>query len=317
MQKNNENRSFPSELRLGSDKRRIEGYAALFNSESRDLGGYVEKIRKGAFSKTLKRNLKKNPILAFWNHDSSKPLGSTGNGTLTLKEDNKGLHFTCFPPKTSWAMDARESISSGLIDSCSFGFRINKDQWNETGDSRELREVDLFEVSPVSQPAYAETSVNLRKKNNRRTHKMKDRKMEAQELLTEISIFKEDGADPAKIDFAKSEYDSIARNLPGLPTFRGDGEKGVNAYWVKPATEPTLKPEVGESRSQITGGHDRAADRPFKSFGDQMRAIAMAGSPGGETDPRLHQINRAVTGLGEGTPSSGVFCFKMTFPPTF
>ena len=186
-----EKRTFSAELRVAGDKRKICGYAAKFNSESRDLGGFIETIAPGAFRDTLKRDLEADPIMAFWNHESSMPLGSTRNGTLKLKEDSTGLWFECFPPKTSWAKDVRESISSGLISGCSFGFQIEKDNWRDGGSRRELLKVNLQEVSPVSLPAYPETQINLRGK------KMENTKNQAIKHLKEA---KELRNDPSRID---------------------------------------------------------------------------------------------------------------------
>jgi Escherichia/Staphylococcus phage prohead protease len=145
----------------------IEGYAAVFNQLSEDLGFFREMVMPGAF----KDNLATNPdVRALFNHDSNLVLGRTRAKTLTLEEDSKGLHFDCTLPDTQAARDLLTSIERGDVDQCSFGFMVRKQKWSEEkngdGDSllvRELHAVDLFDVSPVTFPAYPQTSVDTRK----------------------------------------------------------------------------------------------------------------------------------------------------------
>lgn len=164
MIKKTEIRDIPfAELRAVTeeDENTIEGYAAVFNSRSGNLGGFYEVISNGAFAKTLKE---KPDIRALWNHDSNYVLGRTTNESLSLEEDEKGLKVRITPPDTSWAKDLMTSIQRGDVNQMSFQFRVVKDDWSiDDGEPlRELREVELFEVSPVSFPAYESTSVSVR-----------------------------------------------------------------------------------------------------------------------------------------------------------
>lgn len=145
----------------GPDGReRIRGYAAIFNSWSEDLGGFRERIRPGAFAKTLQEA----DIRALWNHDSGVVLGRNKSGTLELVEDEIGLRVVITPPDTQNARDVMELIRRGDVDSMSFGFRTIRDEWNTKANppERELIEVALFDVSPVTYPAYPATTVNIR-----------------------------------------------------------------------------------------------------------------------------------------------------------
>lgn len=141
---------------------KIVGYAAVFNEWSEPLGGggFREIIRPGAFSKSIKTA----DVRALWNHDPNYVLGRTKSGTLKLTEDEKGLAIEITPPNTTWAKDLLESIRRGDVDQMSFGFRTVKDRWSsENGQTiRELLEVELFDVSPVTFPAYPQTSVTVR-----------------------------------------------------------------------------------------------------------------------------------------------------------
>jgi len=147
------------ELRLvdGEDENVITGYAAVFDKYSEDLGWFKEKIKKGAFSKTIKEN----DIRALINHNPDLIIGRTKNKTLKLWEDDKGLGFEVKLPDTSYAKDLKESIKRKDITQNSFGFQMIKDEWSKDGKKRLLKEVKLFDISPVTFPAYKQTSVKM------------------------------------------------------------------------------------------------------------------------------------------------------------
>lgn len=138
---------------------RFSGYAAVFNSPSerlwdRNHGEFTETIAPGAFKRTLARDA---DVRMYVNHNSDMVLASTRSGTLSLREDSKGLRVEAELPNTSYARDLVTLMRSGIVDSMSFGFTVIDDKWD--GDQRELREVALSEVSLVSgHPAYPETA---------------------------------------------------------------------------------------------------------------------------------------------------------------
>jgi len=159
-----ERRTFPvAELRVAGEEGqpRIVGHAAVFDSPSEPLGFGREIVRRGAFAKTLQEA----DIRALVNHDPNYVLGRNRSGTLTLTEDERGLAVDVQPPDTTWARDLLESIRRGDINQMSFGFWVVKDRW-ETEDGgeqiRELLEVELFDVSVVTYPAYPQTAVAVR-----------------------------------------------------------------------------------------------------------------------------------------------------------
>jgi len=154
-----ERRVLQSELRVDQDGA-IEGYAAVFNQWSEILGMFKERIRKGAFKKTIQEA----DVRALFNHDPNYVLGRKKAGNLDLAEDSEGLHFRVKPPEAGWARDLRESISRGDIDQASFGFEAVQDKWDHKAEpmERELIEVRLFDVSVVTFPAYPQTSVSAR-----------------------------------------------------------------------------------------------------------------------------------------------------------
>jgi Escherichia/Staphylococcus phage prohead protease len=138
----------------------IEGYAAVFNVMSEDIG-FREVIMSGAFDRALKEQ---HDVRALVNHDSNQILGRTKSGTLTLEVDEHGLRATISPPDTQPARDVVTSIKRGDLDAMSFAFSTLKDQWRtEEGEPvRELVDLELLDVSVVAYPAYAATQVSAR-----------------------------------------------------------------------------------------------------------------------------------------------------------
>jgi len=160
-----ERRNLDVELRLINEegqKPKIRGYAAVFNNLSEDLGGFREKIEKGTFAKSLK----KDDVRALFNHDVNYVLGRNKANTLRLTEDEKGLNIEIDPPDNQWARDLMISIDRGDISQMSFGFIVSDmgETWDLTEKIpiRTLTEVRLFDVSPVTYPAYPQTSVKVR-----------------------------------------------------------------------------------------------------------------------------------------------------------
>ncbi len=149
------------ELRAESDDApaRITGYAAVFNELSDDLGGFREKIVPGAFSKTLGADIR-----ALYNHDPNIVLGRTRSRTLTISEDNKGLRVEFTPPDSAMARSVLESVRRGDVDQMSFGFVTLADTWEDHDGKvvRTLNEVELFDVSVVTYPAYPQTDAAVR-----------------------------------------------------------------------------------------------------------------------------------------------------------
>lgn len=157
---NIEKRFSAAELRTKG--RRLEGYAALFGTEARIGGDLVETIAPGAFTNTLAN---RSDILALVDHDPARVLARTRSGTLRLSEDTRGLSFDLDVPDTQAGRDVLALAERGDLGGMSFGFSAVDDP--VTGNRRELRAVDLFEISVVAAfPAYADTVVHARAKSN-------------------------------------------------------------------------------------------------------------------------------------------------------
>jgi HK97 family phage prohead protease len=151
-----ERRSASIEVRAKG--RRLEGHAALFGVETRIGNDFIERIARGAFADSLSGD-----VLALVDHDPGRVLARTKSGTLRLAEDSKGLHFDLDIPSTSYGNDILALVESRNAGGMSFGFTVpdGGDCWN--GTRRELRKVNLMEISVVSAwPAYEGTIVQAR-----------------------------------------------------------------------------------------------------------------------------------------------------------
>ena len=175
------------ELRVtdSSDNPKIVGYAAKYGKWSEDLGGFTEKIRKGAFDEVLE-----NDVRALKNHDPNLLLGRTASGTLTLSTNSVGLHFDIDPPNTNTGRDTIEEIRRKDITGCSFSFVTEEEDWKYYEDKPPERTIvkvgRLFDVGPVTYPAYPDTSVaarsldafkeHIKKENVEKENKDKEKK---------------------------------------------------------------------------------------------------------------------------------------------
>ena len=151
-------------IREEGGRRYLEGYFAVFGEQYRVWDGWMETIERGAFAEYLASG---EDVKVLWNHDSNIVLGSTGNGTATLREDEIGLFGTVeINENDQEAVNAYARIARGDVDGCSFGFEIDRQEewWDEQGvyHTKILRVDPLYEVSPCTFPAYKATSITAR-----------------------------------------------------------------------------------------------------------------------------------------------------------
>lgn len=153
------------EIRSTGDGNTLIGHAAIFNSETVICGFFREQIAPRAFRKSIKEN----DIRALFNHDTNFVLGRNTAGTLRLSEDDEGLLYEIDLPDTQAARDLWTSIDRGDITQSSFAFDPVKEQRDEPDeDAGELlplytvKEARLYDVSPVTFPAYEDTDVMAR-----------------------------------------------------------------------------------------------------------------------------------------------------------
>ena len=149
-----------------NDKLVVEGYVNETGKWSHKMRSkkvpFIEKIEKGAFKRALDRGL---DIHFLAEHDKNKILASTRNGSLTLIEDEKGLLMRATISKTSYGKDYYELIKDGILRNMSFGFNVIKDSWKQGKDGtleRSIKDLNLFEVSVVTNPAYPASNIQSR-----------------------------------------------------------------------------------------------------------------------------------------------------------
>lgn len=167
-----ERRYFASEVRAAKPEdttedvgTTIEGYAAKFNSAT-EIGYYYkfkENILPGAFDDVLN-----DDVRCLFNHDPNYVLARSkeGKGTLTLSVDEIGLKYSFVTPDRSFAKDLQDAIQSGDISQSSFAFEIQEETWTEIDGQMATRDIvkfkKLYDVSPVTYPAYVDTEVAAR-----------------------------------------------------------------------------------------------------------------------------------------------------------
>lgn len=161
-----ERRTLKIELRQATDdggKPLMRGYAAVFNSLSEDLGGFREQIMPGAFKDALGNS----DARALWNHNPDYPLGRQSAGTLRMSEDKTGLAIEIDPPDTQYARDLAVCMERGDIKEMSFAFTVPAggavwDEQNGEYVRSILRFEKIYDVSPVTYPAYPDTEIGFR-----------------------------------------------------------------------------------------------------------------------------------------------------------
>lgn len=150
------------EVREGKESRTISGYAAVFNKDSEDFGGWVERIDPKAFDDVLN-----DDAVALFNHDPNLIL-ARNKVNLTLSIDEIGLKYSFDAPNTTAGNDLLENIRLGNIKQSSFAFTASSTKWDDPADKnqksiRTIMKVErLYDVSPVTYPAYPDTTVASR-----------------------------------------------------------------------------------------------------------------------------------------------------------
>lgn len=153
----------PFQVREENGQRELEGYFSVFNKPYEVCPGWIEEIAPGAFTKTL---MSGRDVKVLWNHNSDIVLGSTSNKTAHLSEDGIGLKGrNIINEDDQDAKNGYARVKRGDVTGCSFGFEIIRQEtwWDDEGNYRtKLLEVELYEVSPCTFPAYEQTNISAR-----------------------------------------------------------------------------------------------------------------------------------------------------------
>lgn len=187
---NIERRSYKTEFRdIDGDSRHVEGYAIVFNSDSRDKG-FIETIDPTAIDNDL---INSCDVFCYLNHDEDKPLARSnqGVGNLKLTIDDNGLKYEFDALQNDLGDSLLEYLRTGMINESSFAFTTGlndgDDEWFHTPDGkihRTIHKIDyLYDVSPVFTAAYAATSVSKRSEDNLEKEKQQ---VELEKKLNEL-----------------------------------------------------------------------------------------------------------------------------------
>jgi hypothetical protein len=197
LNKDKEVRNFQTNFEIRNEEdqeqKKVVGYALKFNKWSEDLGGFIEIIDRHALD-----NCDMADVRCLIDHDSQKILGRTTNNTLKLAVDDIGLRFECTPSNTSYSRDLITNMKAGNINQCSFGFILNWDnndcdtwEYDKERDiyKRTVKDIKtLFDVSPVTFPAYTQTECVVAERKLEDLHKEKNRELLKRKLKMELEL---------------------------------------------------------------------------------------------------------------------------------
>ena len=161
-----DNNPQPAKTAQNSPKK-LSGYAIVWNTPSKDLGGFKEVVSPDAL-----KGVDLSNVLMLNDHDYTQVLASVKAGTLKLTPDDKGLYFEATLPDTTTANDVFANVKAGNLDSCSFSFDVDdgSDKWEKDDQGNITRTInqikDLFDVSVVAVPAYDSTNVDADNSDN-------------------------------------------------------------------------------------------------------------------------------------------------------
>lgn len=176
----------PVEIRAEEKTITVAGYAAVFNEEA-DIGGYFrEVIAPGAFSEAISRD----DVVFLINHDGL-PLARTRSGTLTLKEDKRGLYIeTELDPEDPDVKSILPKMKRGDLDKMSFAFIPEVQEWDDSDETplRTIKKVRLYDVSIVTTPAYDGTEIGLRSLQAFREQQQPTRSNEARKARARMKL---------------------------------------------------------------------------------------------------------------------------------
>lgn len=182
----------------------ISGYALKFDEPSKDLGGFVEVITPEALKEVDFSN-----CFLLYDHDYSKPLASVKNDTLKLEVDETGLHFEATLNDTTYAKDVYENVSTGVVDSMSFGFELGIDSFDEDEEGTVTRSIknikNVPEVSVVTMPAYDSANVQVNKRSYNRFMKKQQEKQKGANNMEKTLIDNEKTEVRAYEDYIRSK----------------------------------------------------------------------------------------------------------------
>lgn len=264
----------------------ITGHAAVFNEQYVlwEGKGYrvLEIVKPGTFTRALKEN---QDIRCLFNHDPNNLLGRTAAGTLALRQDKVGLQYECDLPDTQMGRDVGTLVQRKDVTGCSFGFTVTKQSSREetkdgvTTYTREIEDVDLFDASPVTYPAYTGTDVKSR--SHAMQHELRSAVLSIDGLPAEIreQILAEDHRDDVGECSCKCEACKRCKNRSARKK-KNDSGPGSNTQ-CQCSCDPCQTGDCANcSNADYDGDHDGIeddADRAAAELDEVDTRLRLAG----------------------------------------
>jgi len=265
------------EVRAAEGERRIEGYAATFNDVT-DLGYFREQIAVGAFDGHLA-----DDVRLLINH-TGVPLARTTNGTLRLSVDETGLRYEAQLADTTEGRDLYTLIKRGDISQSSFAFSIEEESWDNKANLRTVNKVGrLYDVSPVTYPAYATTTVAAR-----------NAAAAAQEPAPEPAPAPAPAPEPEKQEVRKlaPEKPPVKMNLNELKALRAKHYEEHVALVETPEKEGRPLTDAEEQRADWLVAEVANLDKRIKHRADHEQMVARVAYTGTASQSEKREIER-------------------------
>jgi HK97 family phage prohead protease/HK97 family phage major capsid protein len=282
------------EVRAAEGERRISGYAATFNDVT-DLGYFREQIATGAFEGRTD-----DDVRLLINH-TGVPLARTTNGTLRLSVDNGGLRYEAELADTQEGRDLYTLIKRGDISQSSFAFSIEDEAWDNKTNLRTVLKVGrLYDVSPVTYPAYATTTVQARAMASSAEERAEQIQVNVQVTVTEMPDAPEMES-PDDIDepdlaqsrtFAPEPLKIRHMNLNDLKALRAKYYEEHVALVENPDKEGRTITEAEEQRAAWLVGEVEALDKRIKHRADHEAMVARVAYSGTASTTEKREIER-------------------------
>jgi HK97 family phage prohead protease/HK97 family phage major capsid protein len=282
------------EVRAAEGERRISGYAATFNDVT-DLGYFREQIATGAFEGRTD-----DDVRLLINH-TGVPLARTTNGTLRLSVDNGGLRYEAELADTQEGRDLYTLIKRGDISQSSFAFSIEDEAWDNKTNLRTVLKVGrLYDVSPVTYPAYATTTVQARAMASSAEERAEQIQVNVQVTVTEMPDAP-DMESPDDIDqpdlapsrtFAPEPLKIRHMNLNDLKALRAKYYEEHVALVENPDKEGRTITEAEEQRAAWLVGEVEALDKRIKHRADHEAMVARVAYSGTASTTEKREIER-------------------------
>lgn len=245
---------------------KIGGYINVTERESETLFSqkrgkwFKETMQKGVFKRAIEK-ITSVPLLL--EHDWNKEVANTANGTLELREDNIGLRFDAVIDD----INLYEEIRSGKINSCSFGFRVNDQEYtpvNSRLEKRYVKDITLLECSLVKNPAYVGSLVESRNLENA----LKEEEEQTNEVVENIV----ETTEPVETEVVEETTESVVEEVVEVSDELKEEERATNDELAK-SVEDKLSEDVNIITTYNIETKENADGKKFVEYAKEVKVI--------------------------------------------